>query len=166
MNQTRVRHILLNTSPQRSDDEARQQLEQLRQRIRGGEDFAELARTYSNDKESGERGGDLNWVSPGMLVPPFEQAMNALKPNEISAPVKTQFGWHLVQVLERRQAQATPEAARARTREALLRRRSDEEWELTLRRLRDEAYVEVRLPTAETPTGPSFTPPAGAANTP
>ncbi|KAB2929859.1 MAG: molecular chaperone SurA [Candidatus Contendobacter sp.] len=166
VNQTRVRHILLNTSPQRSDDEARQQLEQLRQRIRGGEDFAELARTYSNDKESGERGGDLNWVSPGMLVPPFEQAMNALKPNEISAPVKTQFGWHLVQVLERRQAQATPEAARARTREALLRRRSDEEWELTLRRLRDEAYVEVRLPTAETPTGPSFTPPAGAANTP
>lgn len=166
VNQTRVRHILLNTSPQRSDDEARQQLEQLRQRIRGGEDFAELARTYSDDKESGERGGDLNWVSPGMLVPPFEQAMNALKPNEISAPVKTQFGWHLVQVLERRQAQATPEAARARTREALLRRRSDEEWELTLRRLRDEAYVEVRLPTAETPTGPSFTPPAGAANTP
>ncbi len=161
VNQTRARHILLKTSAQRSDDEARQQLEQLRQRIRGGEDFAELARTYSDDKGSGERGGDLGWVSPGMLVPPFEQAMNALKPNELSAPVKTTFGWHLIQVLERRQAQATPETMRTRTREALLRRRSDEEWELVLRRLRDEAYVEVRLPTAGTPV-----PSPGTANPP
>lgn len=169
VNQTHARHILLKTSPQRSDDEARQQLEQLRQRIRGGEDFAELARTYSDDKGSVERGGDLGWVSPGMLVPPFEQAMNALKPNEISAPVKTQFGWHLVQVLERRQAQATPEATRARTREALMRRRSDEEWELTLRRLRDEAYVEVRLPAAGATTESSSPPPpapSGTSNAP
>jgi peptidyl-prolyl cis-trans isomerase SurA len=164
VNQTHARHILLRISPQRSDDEARQQLEQLRQRIRGGQDFAELARTYSDDKGSGERGGDLGWVSPGMLVPPFEQAMNALKLNEVSAPVKTQFGWHLIQVLERRQGQATPETARARTREALLRRRSDEEWEMILRRLRDEAYVEVRLPAVETPIGPSPTPPSGAVN--
>ncbi len=166
VNQTHARHILLKTSPQRSDDEARQQLEQLRQRIRGGEDFAELARTYSDDKGSGERGGDLGWVSPGMLVPPFEQAMNALKPNEISAPIKTQFGWHLIQVLERRQAQATPETTRARTREALLRRRSDEEWELVLRRLRDEAYVEVRLPVAGAPTESLSKPSSSNANTP
>lgn len=166
VNQTHVRHILLRTSPQRSDDEARRQLEQLRQRIRGGEDFAELARTQSDDKGSAERGGDLGWVSPGMLVPSFEQTMNALKPNEVSAPVKTQFGWHLVQVLERRQAQATPEAARVRTREALMRRRSDEEWELMLRRLRDEAYVEVRLPVAEPSNGSSSKPPSSAANTP
>ncbi len=170
VNQTHVRHILLRTAPQRSDEETRRQLEQLRQRLRGGEDFAELARTQSDDTGSAERGGDLGWVSPGMLVPPFEQAMNALKPNEVSAPVKTQFGWHLVQVLERRQAQATPDAARARTREALLRRRSDEEWELALRRLRDEAYVEVRLSTTDPPAGPSSTPPSpsrpGAANTP
>jgi peptidyl-prolyl cis-trans isomerase SurA len=114
-----------------------------------------------------ERGGDLGWVSPGMLVPPFEQAMNALKPNEISAPVKTQFGWHLVQVLDRRQGQATLEASRAQAREALLRRRSDEEWALVLRRLRDEAYVEIRLPDAETPAESSSTlPSAGAANAP
>ena len=167
VNQTHARHILLKTSAQRSDDEARQQLEQLRQRIRGGEDFAELARTYSDDKSSGERGGDLGWVSPGMLVPPFEQAMNALKPNELSAPVKTQFGWHLIQVLERRQVQATPETMRARTREALLRRRSDEEWELVLRRLRDEAYVEVRLPAVGgTPSEPLSKPSSGAANAP
>ena len=169
VNQTHARHILLAISPQRSDDEARQQLEQLRQRIRGGEDFAELARTHSDDKASAERGGDLGWVSPGMLVPPFEQAMNALKPNEMSAPVKTQFGWHLVQVLERRQAQAMPEGTRARTREALMRRRSDEEWELTLRRLRDEAYVEVRLPAAGASTESSSTPPSppsGTSNAP
>jgi len=164
--QTHARHILLKTAPQRSDDEARQQLEQLRQRIRGGEDFAELARTHSDDKGSAERSGDLGWVSPGMLVPPFEQAMNALKPNELSAPVKTQFGWHLIQVLERRQAQATPETTRVRTREALLRRRSDEEWELVLRRLRDEAYVEVRLPAAGPSTESSSTPPSGIQNAP
>jgi peptidyl-prolyl cis-trans isomerase SurA len=152
VNQTHVRHILLATSPQRSDEEARQQLEQLRQRIGNGEDFAALAQANSDDKASGERGGDLGWVSPGMLAPPFEQAMNALKPKEISAPVKTQFGWHIVQVLERRQGPASPQADRARAREALLRRRSDEEWELVLRRLRDEAYVEVRLqPVSATP---------------
>ena len=80
--------------------------------------------------------------------------MNALKPNEISAPFKTPFGWHIVQVLERRQGQASPETERVRVREALLRRRSDEEWELALRRLRDEAYVEVRLQ----PVGPTAPP--------
>lgn len=165
VNQTRVRHVLLKTSPQRSDDQARQQLEQWRQKLREGADFAEIARTYSDDKASGERGGDLGWLAPGMVVPPFEQAMNALKPNEISAPIKTSFGWHLIQVLERRQGPATPELMRARTREALMRRRSDEEWALALRRLRDEAYVEIRLapasaPAAASPTGLS----AGPAN--
>ncbi len=152
VNQTHARHILLKISPQRSDDEARQQLEQLRQRIQNGEDFAELARANSEDKVSGARGGDLGWVSPGMLVPQFEQEMNQLQPNTVSAPFKTQFGWHIVQVLERRQGQAVPENERARLGEALFRRRSDEEWDLWLRRLRDEAYVEVRLPSAPTPT--------------
>ncbi len=168
VNQTHARHILLKTSPQRSDNEARQQLEQLRQRIRDGADFAELAKLNSDDKGSGERGGDLGWVSPGMLVPQFEQEMNALKLNEISAPFKTPFGWHIVQVLERRQGQASPEALHARTREALLRRRSDEEWELVLRRLRDEAYVEIRLPPAAgTSIEPSSTrPSSGTSNAP
>ena len=150
--QTHARHILLRVSPQQSDDEARQRLEQMRQRIRKGEDFAALASANSDDKASGARGGDLGWVSPGMLVPQFEQAMNALKPNEISAPFKTPFGWHIVQVQERRQGQASPETERARVREALLRRRSDEEWDWVLRRLRDEAYVEVRLQPAAEPT--------------
>lgn len=149
VSQTRARHILLKTEPQRSDDEARQQLELWRQRISKGEDFAALAREHSEDKASGARGGDLGWASPGMLVPQFEQAMDALKPNQISAPFKTPFGWHIVQVLERRQGQASPETDRARVREALLRRRADEEWEWVLRRLRDEAYVELRLPAVE-----------------
>ena len=152
--QTHARHILLKTEPQRSDDEARQQLEQWRQRISKGEDFAALAREHSEDKASGARGGDLGWASPGMLVPQFEQAMDALKPNQISAPFKTSFGWHIVQVMERRQGQASPETDRARVRESLLRRRADEEWEWVLRRLRDEAYVEVRLP----PVAPTATP--------
>ena len=147
--QTRARHILLKTEPQRSDDEARQQLEQWQQRISKGEDFATLAREHSEDKASGARSGDLGWASPGMLVPQFEKVMDALKPNQISAPFKTPFGWHIVQVLERRQGQASPETDRARVREALLRRRSDEEWEWVLRRLRDEAYVEMRLPPVE-----------------
>ncbi len=154
VNQTHARHILLKTSPQQSDDEARQRLEQMRQQIRNGEDFAALANAHSDDKASGARGGDLGWVSPGMLVPQFEQAMNALKLNEISAPFQTPFGWHIVQVLERRQGQAPPETDRNRIREALLRRRSDEEWELVLRRLRDEAYVEVRLQTTEPTASP------------
>ncbi|MEI2646618.1 MAG: peptidylprolyl isomerase [Candidatus Competibacter sp.] len=152
--ETHARHILLQNSSQLSDDEARQRLDQLRQRLQGGEDFAALAKANSDDVTSGSRGGDLGWVAPGMMVPQFEQAMAALQPNQISAPFKTQFGWHIVQVLERRQGRASPEVERVRVREALLRRRSDEEWELLLRRLRNEAYVEIRLePTAAVPTG-------------
>ncbi len=146
VNQTQARHILLKISPDLSDDDARQKLEQLRQRIQSGEDFAALARAHSDDKGSGARGGDLGWVSPGMLVPEFEQELGTLQTNQVSAPFKTQFGWHIVQVLDRRQGQASSETERARVREALFRRRSDEEWEQWLRRLRDEAYVEIRLP--------------------
>jgi peptidyl-prolyl cis-trans isomerase SurA len=146
VNQTRARHILLKNSPELSDDEARQKLEQLRQQIQSGEDFAALARTHSDDKGSGARGGDLGWVSPGMLVPEFEKELGELQANQISAPFKTQFGWHIVQVLDRRQGQASSETEQVRVREALFRRRSDEEWEQWLRRLRDEAYVEIRLP--------------------
>lgn len=164
--ETHVRHILLHLSTQLSDDEARQRLEQLRDRIRSGEDFAALAKANSDDTASGQRGGDLGWVGPGMTVPQFEQVMNALAPNHVSDPFKTPFGWHIAQVLERRQGQATPEMQRGRVREALLRRRSDEEWDLLLRRLRNEAYVDIRLespatvpvmPAAETETTGSAT---------
>ena len=110
--------------------------------------LAALARADSDDKASGARGGDLGWVMPGMLVPQFEQEMDRLQPGEISPPFQTPFGWHIVQVLERRQVQGGADSERARIREALFRRRADEEWDLQLRRLRDEAYVEIRLPPA------------------
>ncbi len=151
--QTRAQHILLRTSAKLTDDEARQKLLQLRSQIESGQDFAALARANSEDKNSAAKGGDLGWVMPGTVVPQFEQAMAALQPNQISPPFQTPFGWHIVQVLERREAAAPPEAERAKVREALLRRRADEEWEQALRRLRDEAYVEVRLaPVPASPT--------------
>jgi peptidyl-prolyl cis-trans isomerase SurA len=156
--QTHARHILLRTSAQRSDEEARQKLTQLREQIENGQEFAALARVNSDDKNSAARGGDLGWTSPGTMVVQFEQEMAKLQPNQISPPFKTAFGWHIVQVLERRQGSAPPEAERARIREALMRRRADEEWELALRRLRDEAYIEVRL-------APDATLPAAAAAT-
>jgi len=159
--QTRARHILLRTSAQRTDDEARQKLAQLRSQLENGQDFAALARANSDDKNSAAKGGDLGWTSPGTMVVQFEQEMGKLQPNQISPPFKTTFGWHIVQVLEWRQGSAPPEAERARVREALLRRRADEEWELTLRRLRDEAYIEVRLtplPAAASETPASKTP--------
>ena len=147
--ETHARHILVKTTPQLSDDEARQRLEKARQRLQDGEEFATLARELSDDKGSAVRGGDLGWAPSGVMAPEFTREMEALQPNQISAPFKTRFGWHIVQVLERREGQASPATERARAREALLRRRSDEEWELFLRRLRSEAYVEVRLPSAE-----------------
>lgn len=142
--QTRARHILLKTSPTRSDEQVRQGLEQLRQQIVAGADFAELARTHSEDKVSGAQGGDLGWSRPGMMVPEFEKTLDSLQINEISAPFKTRFGWHIVQAQERRQGGTESE----RVKEALFRRRSDEEWQQWQRRLRDEAYVEIRLPNA------------------
>ena len=143
--QTQVRHILLKPDALHSDAENRIRIEQLEQRIRGGDDFAALARSNSQDTLSAARGGDLGWVSPGELVPPFEQAMDALQPGEVSAPVKSQFGWHLIQVTERRDYDSTEEFKRSRARQMIRARKADEETFLWLRRLRDESYVEYRL---------------------
>lgn len=143
--QTHARHILIKTNDALSDEEARQSLLRLRERAVNGENFGELARANSNDTVSAARNGDLGWVAPGTLVPNFEQVMNSLQPGETSEPFQTRFGWHLVQVLERRQQDAANEAQRAAAREALFRRKAEEEWEQWLRRLRDETYVEVRL---------------------
>ncbi|WP_297527728.1 peptidylprolyl isomerase [Thiohalobacter sp.] len=143
--QTRVRHILLRPDALQSRDEVLTRLQQLRERIIGGEDFATLARANSQDKLSASRGGDLDWVNPGELVPRFEDAMNRLQPGEISQPVETRFGWHLIQVLDRRTHDNTEDFRRAQARDFIHRRKMDEELELWLRRLRDEAYVEIRL---------------------
>jgi peptidyl-prolyl cis-trans isomerase SurA len=151
VNQTHARHILINTNEIVSDHEARQRLETLRERILNGESFETLARSHSDDKASAIRGGDLGWTSPGDLVPQFEEQMDALALDEISEPFKSPFGWHIVQPLERRQHDNTEEALRNTARQAIQKQKSEEAIELWLRRLRDEAYVEVMLDELDTP---------------
>lgn len=142
--QTHARHILIRTSDAASDSDVRQRLIALRERIVNGVDFAEMARTNSVDGTAA-KGGDLGWVSPGDTVPEFERAMNALKVGEVSQPVQSPFGWHLVQVLERRTVDVTDDRRRAQARDALHDRKADEAFEDWLRQLRDQAYVDVRL---------------------
>jgi peptidyl-prolyl cis-trans isomerase SurA len=143
--QTNARHILIRTNELVSDDDAKRRLEQLRMRIVGGEDFATLARSNSDDTGSALKGGDLGWVNPGDTVPDFEEAMNALPPNGVSEPFQSPFGWHIVQVIERRNQDQEGEFMRLKAREALQRRKAEEATEEWLRQLRDEAYVEIRL---------------------
>jgi peptidyl-prolyl cis-trans isomerase SurA len=151
VNQTRARHILIITNEIVSDREAQQRLATLRERIVNGESFESLARSHSDDKASAIKGGDLGWTSPGDLVPQFEEQMDALALNEISEPFKSPFGWHIVQPLERRQHDNTEEALRNNARQAIQKQKSEEAIELWLRRLRDEAYVEVMLDELDTP---------------
>jgi peptidyl-prolyl cis-trans isomerase SurA len=142
--QTHARHILMRPSDLVPEPEVVRRLSLIRQRVLTGEaDFAEMARQYSIDGSAG-RGGDLGWVYPGDTVPPFEQAMRALKPGEISEPVRTPFGYHLIQVLERRTDTASPERVRAAARQAIRERRTQEALEDWLRQVRDRAYVEYR----------------------
>jgi peptidyl-prolyl cis-trans isomerase SurA len=146
---TRVRHILIKPNEALSDKDAEQKLLTLKERLANGEDFADLARAHSDDKGSAIKGGELGEVEPGALVPPFEEAMTKLKPNELSEPVQTQFGWHLIQVMERRESSDSNDAQRNQARDAIFKRKVEEETELWLRRIRDEAYVEIRLPELE-----------------
>lgn len=142
--QTRVRHILVKTSEVMSEADARRRLAGLRERIAAGADFAELARLNSEDG-SAARGGDLGWVLPGDTVPEFERAMLALKPGELSEPVRTPFGFHLLQVMERRTADVGVERQRMQARQSLRERKADEAYQEWLRQLRDRTYVEMRL---------------------
>ena len=145
MTQTHARHILVRTNEIVSEADARRRLADLRERVvTGGANFADLARLHSEDG-SAARGGDLDWVYPGDTVPDFERAMNALKPGEISEPVKTPFGWHLIQVLERRTADVSAERRRLTARQALRDRKVDEAYQEWLRQLRDRTYVEIKL---------------------
>jgi peptidyl-prolyl cis-trans isomerase SurA len=143
--QTRARHILIRTSELVSENDARRRLADLRERIlAGGADFAELARVHSMDG-SAARGGDLDWLVPGDTVPDFERVMDALKPGEVSQPFKSPFGWHLVQVVERRAAGITQDRRRLQARAALRERKADEAYQDWLRLLRERTYVEIRL---------------------
>ena len=121
---------------------------QLRNRIEQGEDFAALARAHSEDPGSAGNGGDLGWLSPGQTVPEFEKAVAALKPGELSAPVRTSYGVHLIQVLERRVRDVGEERSQANAREQIHARKADERYEQWARQLRDDAYVEFRLEQA------------------
>jgi len=142
--QTKVRHILVKTNEVVSESDARRRLTDLRARIVAGADFAELARLHSEDS-SAARGGDLDWIYPGDTVPDFERVMNELKPGELSQPVKSPFGYHLIQVTDRRTADMTAERRRLQARQALRERRIDEAYQDWLRQLRDRTYVEIRL---------------------
>ncbi|WP_058553400.1 peptidylprolyl isomerase [Thiohalocapsa sp. ML1] len=145
VSQTHVRHILIRTSELVSDDDAKRRLDQLRLRIVGGDDFGTLARAHSDDTGTALKGGALDWVDPGATVPEFEEVMDALAPNEVSEPFKSPFGWHIVQVLERRRQETTDALMRMRAEDALRRRKAEEATEIWLRQLRDEAYVDLRL---------------------
>ncbi len=142
--QTHARHILVKTNEVVSDDDARNRLLQLKERIEHGASFAELAKVHSDDL-SANRGGDLSWLNPGDTVPEFERAMDALKPGEVSEPVHTPFGWHLIQVLERRDQDVTQERKRMEARRALHERKAEEAFDDWVRQARDRAYVERRL---------------------
>ncbi|MCY4154847.1 MAG: peptidylprolyl isomerase [Gammaproteobacteria bacterium] len=143
--QTKARHILVRPDELTTPEDALRRLQQLRMRIAGGDDFAELARAHSADTMSAAEGGDLGWVNPGDLVPEFENVMDTLEPGATSEPFRSQFGFHIVQVLDRREHDSTEDIKRARAREAIRRRKLEEARTDWLRQMRDEAYVEYRL---------------------
>lgn len=142
--QTRARHILIKLSQVMTDEQARSRLEQLRERIRHGEDFSGLAQSYSEDP-SAPQGGDLGWLSPGETVPAFEQAMDALSIGEVSAPVRSPFGWHLIQVEERREQDMSDELQRLQARQSLFEQYAEPAFDDWLAQIRGQAYIENRL---------------------
>lgn len=139
--QTHARHILIKTNEIVNLADAENKIRQLRERIENGADFAALAKANSDDPGSALAGGDLGWINPGQMVPGFEKAMNALKVDELSQPVRTRFGVHLIQVLGRRQADISEERREINARQQIHARKADERYEQWLRQLRDEAYV-------------------------
>ena len=142
--QTRARHILLRTKEGANEADMRTRLARVRERIAAGEDFAELAKQNSEDGTA-SRGGDLGWISPGDTVPEFERVMNSLKDGELSQPIQTPFGWHLVQVLERRNEAMSEDRRKLAARQTVRARKADEAFQDWLRQTRDRAFVENRL---------------------
>ena len=142
--QTHVRHILIKTSELVPESEAKNRLLEIKKRIETGADFADQAKRYSEDG-SASQGGDLGWISPGDTVPEFENAMNALQPGQMSGAVQSGFGWHLIQVMERRNADVSVEQKKQQARMAIRGFKSEEAYQDWLRQLLDRAYVEYRL---------------------
>lgn len=142
--QTHARHILIKLSEIMSEKDAKQKMDGIKERLDNGEKFEVLARQFSEDGTA-SNGGDLGWVNPGDTVPQFEQAMNALQDKQISEPVLSPFGWHVIQVLERRKQDMSKEAARLKARQEIRARKADEAYQDWIRELRDRAFVELRL---------------------
>ena len=140
--QTHARHILIRTDSNTSDSDAEKLLTKLRVRVVNGEDFAQLADEYSQDPGSKAKGGGLGWTDPGSFVTEFEDVMNGLGEGKMSEPFRSQFGWHLLQVLGRREQDKTQVNVEAQARNSIRKRKIDEELRLWLRRIREEAYVE------------------------
>jgi len=142
--QTHARHILIKLSEIMSEKDAKQKIDGIKERLDNGEKFEILARQFSEDGTA-SNGGDLGWVNPGDTVPQFEKAMNTLKQDEISEPVLSPFGWHVIQVIERRKQDMSKEAARLKARQEIRTRKADEAYQDWVRELRDRAFVELRL---------------------
>ncbi|MGM0768704.1 MAG: peptidylprolyl isomerase [Pseudomonadota bacterium] len=142
--QSRVRHILIRPTETVSDAQAESTIRDLTRQLRDGGDFAALAREYSDDPVSGSDGGNLGWVSPGQMVPEFEQAMMEADVGELAGPFRSQFGWHILEVQERRQKDISGEVRESEARQAIYRRKFDSELQNWLREIRDEAFVEFK----------------------
>jgi peptidyl-prolyl cis-trans isomerase SurA len=142
--QTLARHILIKPSEVLADADAKRRIDDIKERLDNGGNFAELARQYSEDGTA-NKGGDLGWLNPGDTVPEFEKVMNELQPQQISAPIKSRFGWHIIQVLDRRAQDMSKEAARLKARQEIKARKAEESYQDWIRELRDRAYVEYRL---------------------
>ncbi|MFJ1337747.1 peptidylprolyl isomerase SurA [Pseudomonas caricapapayae] len=141
-----VRHILIKPSEIRSEEATKALAEKLYERIQNGEDFAQLAKSFSEDPGSALNGGDLNWIDPNALVPEFREEMAAAQQGQVTKPFKTQYGWHVLEVLGRRATDSTEQAREQQAMNVLRNRKYDEELQTWLRQIRDEAYVEIKLP--------------------
>ena len=142
--QTEVRHILIKPSEIMTEEQARQLVADLKVRAEDGEDFGDLAREYSEDIGSAQEGGELGWTSPGQMVPEFEKAMKNTPIDQISDPVRSQFGWHILQVQGRRDHDMTEEATKSKAMDYLHNRKYQEELDAWLRQIRDEAFVDIK----------------------
>ena len=144
VNQTKARHILIKPSEILTDQQARQQILDLKARIEAGEDFAALAREYSEDIGSAQEGGELGWTNPGQMVPEFENTLASTETGGLSQPVRSEFGWHLIEVLDRREKDMSAEMRRAQINQHLHNRKYQEELDVWLRKIRDEAFVDIK----------------------
>jgi peptidyl-prolyl cis-trans isomerase SurA len=144
VSQTEARHILVKPSEILTDDQARELVASLRSRVEAGEDFGDLAREYSEDIGSAQEGGELGWTTPGQMVPEFQTAMDATAAGEISEPLRTQFGWHILMVEGRREQDMTSETVRKKAADYLHNRKYQEELDAWLQQIRDEAFVDIK----------------------